>query len=84
MRFIRIQESQRSWISDLRQQLTDLMRPGGENRRGINNSVLDPDGVSIVGLQGAERKNASRKRGRYESSPSTAEVALWQLLLLRR
>ena len=82
MRFIRIQESQRSWISVLRQQLTGLIRTGGENRREINNSVLNPYGVSIVGLQGAERKSAPRKRGRYESSPSTAEVALWQLLLL--
>lgn len=50
---------------------------------GKKNTVVNPDGNPIAGVQDAEGLDIIRKRGGYEPTPSTAEIALWQLLLLK-
>jgi hypothetical protein len=82
MRFLRIQERKKFWIILICRRLNDLIRADVENEQEKENSKINPGGVSIEGAQGVERVIASRKLSEYKPSPSTAEIALWQLLLL--
>jgi hypothetical protein len=82
MMFLWIQERTESWITVLRRLLSELTRTGGENRRGKEDTLINPDGLSMADLGGTKRSGASRKTGKYEPSQSPAEIALWQLLLL--
>jgi hypothetical protein len=82
MEFLRIQERNRFWIALIRRRLNDLIRADTDNEHEKENRKINPEGISIEGAQDVERVIASRKRSGYEPSPSTAEIALWQLLLL--
>jgi hypothetical protein len=82
MIFFRIQESKKSWMGLIRRRLHDLIRADAYNEQEKENRKINPGRVSIEGAQDVERFTASRKRSENEPSPSTAEITLWQLLLL--
>jgi hypothetical protein len=81
MEFLRIRDRKDTWIVLFLRRLNDLIRSDADNELRKANRKIIPGGVLTAGALEVEKRISSSKRSGFEPSPSTAEIALWQLLL---
>jgi hypothetical protein len=80
MGFIRIQKRKETWLDLVRRRFKALIRFDVKGRQEKENSMINPESAHIEGAQDQQRWITSRERSGREPQPSTAEIALWQLL----